>query len=155
MFMSDYPGSYTNHYAIETEKVRLTPEGGIAVKLTNRTGSASVKGSIVSASTQYNNAFKLQDDTYDALGVVYETGIANGSECWVIQSGIAEILLEDSSTSDRGNWVKASTQVGRALANSSEPAQGVISATSEHFKEIGHCILASTGGLSKAVLHFN
>lgn len=80
-------------------KVALTPEGGLAVKLTNKTGAASVKGTIVSVSTGTDNAFALSAvDASGCVGVVYETDIADAAECWVVVKGIAQVLFTNNVT---------------------------------------------------------
>lgn len=141
-------------------KVGFTTEGGLFITLTNRTGSASVKGSIVSASTTYENAFSLTGlAAYKAIGVVYDAGIADGSECRVVIAGIAEVLLEDGTAATKGHWVKTSaTTGGRADAtNMSEPG-ATLAELQEHSQEIGHCIDDATAGtdvLAKIVMHFN
>ena len=140
--------------SLKTEKCRLTPEGGIAIQLTNKTGAASVKGSVVRADTSTDNAFILLDaGGQEPIGVVYESGIADGSECWVVIAGRVQILLEDSTASTRGNWVEGSaTTAGRADATNAAPVPA------SHWKEIGHCIETLTGGtdvLAYCIIHFN
>lgn len=56
----------------------LTPTGGIAVKLTNKTGGASVKGHVLSSnSAQNNSVIKVVVDVPDPIGVFYESGVAD------------------------------------------------------------------------------
>ena len=134
-----------------------TPEGGSTFTLTNGTGSASVKGSVVSASTSADSSFILQTNQYDAIGIVYESGIANGQPCRVVYSGIAEVLFEDGVAPVRGYWVQAHTTDGRAT-NLTEPSGGGFVNSNEHFKEIGHCLESKSAGtdvLAKCVVHFN
>ena len=73
----------------------VTPEKGFAIKMINDTGSPSVKGSVLSASSAIADAFELQTVEYDCVSVVYEDGVADGQEMWVVISGVAEVLLED------------------------------------------------------------
>jgi len=137
--------------------VKFTPEGGLAIKLTNETGGNSVKGSVVHAGETVANSFELQSDEYDAIGVVYDDGIADGEECWVVVSGIAEVLLKDSTAATVGYWVKSADTDGRAEVTTAPSGIGAIAA-SEHFREIGHCLESATAGtdvLVKVVLHFN
>ena len=78
---------------------KITPEGGFAVRLTNKTSAASVKGSIVSLSTGTDNAFALAAiGASGVVGVVYEAGISDGVECWVVVKGIAETLFTNDIT---------------------------------------------------------
>lgn len=132
----------------------FTPEGGIAILLVNKTGVASVKGTVVSASTTTDYAFKIQTDEYDSIGVVYDAGIADGQLCRVVVSGIADVLLKDTTAATHGQWLAAADTDGRALA-AAVPAPP---ATDTHFKEIGHVLQsvnAGVGVLCRAVLHFN
>lgn len=135
-----------------TPKIKFTAEGGLAIKLTNKTGSASVKGTIVRASTSNDNAFILSGVSSDEpVGIVYDNGIADASECWIIVSGIAEVLLKDGTACTRGDWAGVSDTSGRAYA-STEPA-----AAAGHDTEIGHFIESKGSGtnvLAKLVLHF-
>jgi len=136
-------------------KIRFTEEGGFAILLTNKTGAASVKGTIVEADTTTDNAFKASAaSSDDPIGIVYEAGVADGSECWVVIYGIAEVLLKDTTASTRGYWVMTSDAAGRADATNAAPPGFVAS----HFQEIGHCIESKTAGtdvLAKIVMHFN
>lgn len=132
--------------------------GGQMIALRNKTGAASVKGTVVSLSDTTDDSFKLQSSEFDAVGVVYESGIADGSECWVVISGKAQVLLTDGTASTRGYWVYADAVDGRANASVAIPAGGTIQELQNHFKEIGHCLESKTAGtnvLAKCVLHFN
>ena len=141
---------------VTSPKVMMTPEGGIAVRLTNKTGSASVKGTVIAASSTTDNAFALQSNEYDAFGVVYEAGIADGQECWVVVFGIAEVLLKDTTASTRGYIALCADTDGRFIATA--PSGSPPMATDTHFKEIGHVIESKGAGtdvLCKCVIHFN
>ena len=95
--VSGASGAFTG--AVAGPKAKLTAEGGLAVKMTNKTGVASVKGSIVSLSTGTDNAFALSAvDASGVVGVVYEAGIADAAECWVVVKGIAETLFTNNVT---------------------------------------------------------
>jgi len=139
-------------------KVAFTAEGGLAIKLTNRTGGASVKGYCVSASPTYNNAVRLTPvNNPDCIGVFYETGVADGSEAWVVVIGIADVYFFGSTT--RGYFCRIGVTADTGEADGQAIAEAVPSsplATDKHFQEIGHCIESRTGaGLAKCVLHFN
>lgn len=136
--------------------VALTPEGGIAIRLINKTGAVSVKGTIVRCSTTTNNAFEVMPTVdFDSIGAVYESGIADGSLCWVVVGGIAEVLVQNGIAPARENWVGTSTTVaGRAWFG----AVPVPPTDARHFQEIGHCLeskVASPDQLCKIVMHFN
>ena len=131
----------------------LTPEGGLACRLTNKTGVVSVKGTIVEAHAATDNAFRVCDgNSVESFAIVYEDGIADGSECLIVVGGRCEVLLKDATASTRGNWVKVSDVAGRADATGASPA-----AAPTHFKEIGHAIEskgADTDVLAFIILHF-
>lgn len=153
----DDSDNVTGVTSLESTKVLLTPEGGIAVKLTNKTGAASVAGQLVKADTATNDAVVLTaiSDT-ECFGVFYNSGIVDGSEVWVVVAGIADVLFEDNHGPTRGDWVATSaTDAGYAVSQAS-PA-----AAPTHFEEIGHCIeTVAAGGAgthvaARCVLHFN
>jgi len=136
--------------------VYLTPEGGIAIKMTNDTGAASIKGTIVHPSTTDSGVETAATNAYDAIGVVYSDGVANGTDVWVVIAGVAEVLLEDGTASTAGNWVNTSgTTAGRGDMTSAVPDPPT---SASHFQEIGHCIETVGSGtdvLAKAIIHFN
>lgn len=139
----------------------VTPEGGVAVKFINKTGGASVKGEVVSAynDTAINNAIeKIAVDIPDPIGVIYNSGVADGSYVWVIVAGVAEVYFVGNTTrkhlargfltADGGSYV-----IGQAL---SEAVPSSPFANDKHFYEIGHVLESRVGaGLAKCVLHFN
>jgi hypothetical protein len=145
-----YPGS-----------VYHTPEGGIAIRMFNKTGGASVKGTLVDTQASIDFAVKIAvADDDDVMGVIYDSGVADGDLVWVVVCGVADVLLEDLSTATRGYWCRTSiTQAGRAdITNPNPPASGIIVEIQEHFREIGHCLESVTAGtdkLARVVLHFN
>lgn len=143
----------------KSDKIKLTPEGGYAIKLINKTGAPSVKGEVVCASTNVDNAFvKIVVDRPDPIGVIYESGIADGQEAWIVVSGIADVYFVGSTTSGqlaRGFITAdgASYVTGRALAENVPTSPF---ASDKHFYEISHILESRTGaGLAKCILHFN
>jgi len=143
----------------EWAEVAITPLGGICIRLLNKTGAASVLGTVVQADTVNDNAFKVCDaDGLMAIAVVYQAGVADGSLCWIVVDGIAQVLLKDATLSARGNWVYVSDVAGRANATLAAPPGGGIPELDIHMGEIGHCIeskAADTDVLAKIVVHFN
>lgn len=137
-------------------KVMFTPEGGIAVRLINKTSAASVKGTVVEADANVDEAFNIAEtDDYQVSGVVYESGVADGSACWVVIAGIAEVLVTDTTAVNRGVLMLcSSTQAGRVT-----PATQIPPTTdAEHFREVGHTLTSCTSGTNKTVkmvLHWN
>lgn len=140
------------------KKIRFTDEGGLAVRLTNKTGAASVKGTLVDPHATVNNAVALVPvNAPDIIGVMYDNGVADGAECWVVISGIADVMFVGNTTA--GHFARMTVtadtgdQAGYAI---SEAVPTSPFATDKHFQEIGHVLEARTGsGLAKVCLHFN
>jgi len=129
----------------------FTPEGGMYETFVNNTGT-SVKGTVVVASTTVANAVDIAPaDTEMPIGVIYESGIANGSNVKVVTYGKAEVLLKNTVASLLGYWCGVSDTAGRMFQN---PTPSPIT----HQREIGHSlqtISAGTNVLSLVQLHFN
>jgi hypothetical protein len=135
----------------------VSEEGGILTVLNNNTGAASIKGTLVQASTAADNSFQLASTTgYAAIGVVYDNDVPAGQPCRIVVSGVADVLLQDGIASTRGNWIHTSTTIaGRADADENVPSPPTADA---HFKEVGHCLQSVTAGtdkLCRAIIHFN
>lgn len=139
--------------------VKFTSEGGLAVRMINKTGSASVQGEVLAVSDTTDNGVDLiAVDVPDPLGVFYESGIADGSYAWVVVSGIADVYFVGNTT--RGNIARGfltadggSYVAGQALSEAYPTAPF---ASDKHFYEIGHVLESITGpGLAKCILHFN
>ena len=100
---------------IINERVMFTSIGGYAVKLTNKTGAATIKGTVVEVDTTEDEAVAIATSPYVVQGFFYEDGVADGEKAWVVISGIADVLLQDNLASFRGHWGRlSSTQAGRA-----------------------------------------
>lgn len=137
----------TNFY---NAKIRITPEGGYAVKLTNKTGGNSVKGQIVIAASGTDNAFATAGADADMpIGIVYNAGIADGQECWVVIAGRCEILV-DAGGASRGYVLYCGSTGGSATASAAVPA------ITNHMREVGHALTGVVGaGLVFAITHYN
>jgi len=141
------------------KKLPITPEGGMTISLINKTGAASIKGSVVKANSELANSFVLSvKDVPDPIGIVYESGKADGESCLVVVSGIADVLFVGNTTAghlargfltaDGGSYV-----AGKAL---SEAVPTSPFASDKHFYEMGHVLESRTGaGLAKVLVHFN
>jgi len=143
---------------INSQKVKLTAEGGIAVLMTNRTGGASVKGEVVTVSSSYDNAVsKIVVDVPNPVGVFYESGIADGAEAWIVVSGVADVYFIGNTT--RGQFGRGFVTGDAGYVSGQAFAENVPTApfaTDKHFYEICHITESRTGaGLAKGVLHFN
>lgn len=140
------------------DNVLVTELGGLAVKMVNKTGGASVKGYVVTASTTTENGVKLIEvDIPAPIGIIYNSGIADGDDVWVVIQGIAEVYYIGNTTLGylaRGFITGDAGYVsGQALA---EAVPTSPFATDKHFYEIGHLLEARVGaGLAKTVLHYN
>jgi hypothetical protein len=119
--------------------VYLTAEGGVAVYLTNQTGANTVKGQVVIAATNNPNAFVLCTNQFDIIGIVYSNGIANGSRCFVVVAGIADVLLQSNTWVTNGNWVYATTN-SRANGSLQYPDGGYNIFSIDYFKSIGYSL---------------
>jgi len=143
---------------LPADKVKFTPEGGFAVRFTNKTGVESIKGYCVTTSDGQNNAVKLVPvDVPNCVGIFYESGIADGSEAWVVISGIADVYFLGSTV--RGHLARTGLAAdtgevaGQALSEEFPVSPFDVD---KHFCEIGHVLETRTGtGLSKVILHFN
>ena len=148
--------AYFGNGNIETIKNKITNIGGIAIKLTNKTGANSIAGQLVEADTTTNDAVSISPaGNVDTIGVFLDGGIADGAEAWVVISGIADVAMDDNLAATRGYWVGAGVLAGYATNSVSPPAAPT------HFEEIGHCIESVAAGgagthiLARCVLHFN
>lgn len=130
---------------------KITPEGGFAVRLTNKSGVVSVKGQIVSHKGTVARAFDLTAvDENHCLGVVYESGIADAAECWVVVSGIAQVLMKNAATMGHICRIPLNTDDGEAAGYAMDAAQ---SGTASVYK-IGDVLeTADAEVLCKVLLH--
>ena len=153
-FMADMIDSSVSDY------MKFTDEGGLAIRLVNKTGAASVKGTLVGAGSTVTKSFEtLTADVPKCIGAVYDDGIADGELCWVVTGGLCQVLLEDTTAATAGYWVKVSdNDNGRADAQNLSPPGGTITALEDHLSEIGHCLETVSAGTDKLcwiLMHFN
>lgn len=139
------------------EAIKFTPEGGLAIKLINKTGAPSVKGNVVTPGGATSSVELVPIDVPNAIGVFYESGIADGSSAWVVVSGIADVYFIGNTTIGQlartGLTADAGEVAGQAIA---EAFPVPPFATDKHFCEVGHILESRVGaGLAKVVLHFN
>ena len=130
---------------------KITPEGGFAVRLTNKSGAVTVKGQIVGIKTGTDNAFDLTavGATYN-LGVVYESGVADAAECWVVVAGIAQVLMKNAAERGQLCRIPLNTDAGEAAGYAMAAAQ---SDTASVYK-IGDVLeSAAAEALCKVLLH--
>jgi hypothetical protein len=132
----------------------FTEEGGVCVKLINKTGVASVKGQVVQVYATTDNAYAVNAINSDMpIGIVYDAGVADGSSVRVVVAGKADILVDSAQTIARGRVVYSSgTTAGRVDSAATVPA------ASTHFRECGHMLETKTNTgstLCRCVLHWN
>ena len=139
-----------------TGTTRRTPEGGYAVRLINNTGARSVKGTVVSTDTAIDKAVRVcVANSVVPFGVMYDEA-DNGKMCWVVISGLAEVLIKDGTEAVKGDWVGMSDANGRAYTaahSGTTPPE-----TAVHNRELGHCLESKSAGsdvLALIALHFN
>jgi len=142
---------------LRNAKVGLSRDGGLMIKMINKTGANSVKGAVLRSGSISGSVINVAVGIPDSIGVFYEDGIPDGESAWVIVSGVAEVLYISNTTSGHlaRTFITAESGaiVGRAL---SEAVPTSPFASDKHFCEIGHVIESRAGaGLAKTVLHFN
>ncbi len=131
-----------------TKNVAITREGGFAQRYTNKTGAASVKGTAVEASASADNAVDIADvSDVEPIGFIYNSGIADGNDVWVVTNGKAQGLMENSSACVRGDWMGISDSAAGRLQCSTEPP-----ATVKHDQECGHSVESVNAGTDVLVL---
>lgn len=135
---------------IVAEKSKLTSIGGLAVKLTNRTGANTIAGQLVKADTGDDDSFVTAGANADnVIGIVLDADVADGAEAWVVGGGIAAVLM------DAGGSVRGDRLISSATAGSAD-VWNTGGAVATHFQEIGHCIETRVGaGLARCKVHFN
>ena len=155
--MKKFLGSAPFGWNIKSSFMKFTTEGGLAIRIINKTGGASIKGYIVEASDTIDNAIKhTTGDDIDPIGIVYDDDIPDGELVWIVVSGIAEVFYSGAvtrATFSRVPTIAEAIASGQAI-NEALPVPPF--ATDKHFQEIGHPIESRVGaGLAKTVLHFN
>lgn len=142
---------------VGTANILLTPEGGLAVRIINKTGATSVKGNVLELEGSTDLGVELAGiNDPDPCGIMYTAGVPDGGYCYMVVSGIAEVLYGTTvtrATFSRTPVTADSVAAGLAVA---EALPTPPFSTDKHFMEIGHP-LESIGapGLAKTVLHFN
>jgi hypothetical protein len=140
-----------------TDKIAITDAGGLAIKLTNKTGAASVKGYCVTTGSADNSVILVPVDVPNCIGVFLEDDVADGDEAWIVVSGIADVYFSVAPT--RGYLARTGLTADTGEVSGQALSEAIPSspfATDKHFCEIGHILESKAGaGLAKVVLHFN
>ncbi len=131
-----------------SEKAGMSTIGGHLVKLTNKTGSPTVAGQLVLASTGTDDAFATCGANSDAcIGIVLAAGIADGAEAWIVTGGVADVLI------DSGGCTHGDRMIASATAGSAD-VWNTGGAVATHFTEIGHCNETRVGaGFARCMIH--
>ena len=130
----------------------LTSEGGFAIKLSNKSGNLIKKGTLVSLSVLDAGGIVLtgqSNSSSSPVGVVYEDA-ANNSDCWIVVSGIAGVLMKNNQNSNAGDRICVSDVNGRVVPVSSNQSVDKVNT-------IGYCLESKSSGtdvLVKIVLKF-
>ena len=130
------------------------------IKLINNSGADSIKGTLVMAAHGIGYGWEvLPADGDDCIGVVGEDEIADGEETFIINSGSALVLLQNSTASTQGFWARSSlTVAGRAdITNAVPPGHGIVN-VELHFHQLGHSVEDKVGGtniLAEIIIGFN
>lgn len=138
--------------------IRVTPEGGLAIKLINDTGAPTVKGELVHPSTTIQGAVeKSSIGDPDIIGAFYEDGIPDGEKAWIVIYGIADVYFIGNTLAGQFARMCEAGDVGATNGRAIAEAVPVPPfATNKHFQEIGHVLETRIGpGLAKIVMHFN
>ena len=134
------------------------PLVGNDILLINKTGAASVKGTVVTASSSVDNACsKVQIDIPNPIGVIAEDDVPDGIAVRVITGGIGDVLFVGNTT--RGHLARTCVTADSNATQGQAISEAIPTspfATDKHFMEIGHVLESRTGaGLAKCLLHFN
>lgn len=143
---------------IGNANTRMTPEGGLAIRVLNKTGAPSVKGTVLEAHTTISGAVKLADvDDIDPNSVMYDDGVPDGQYVWVVTGGKTPVLYSTTvalGTISRVSISGDGTATAGYAVNEALPTPPF--ATDNHFREIGHPLEAiGSPGLAMTALHFN
>ncbi len=130
-------------------KGRLTPLGGLAILLTNKSGAVSVAGDVIQSHATIADAVIVADaSATNVFGAFYESGIADGSSAWIVVAGKADIHMDAGGCSVQDRIITSATAGRGDVSNA--PAVAV------HFQEIGHAIEAAAANANAlCVIHFN
>lgn len=86
-----------------SDTMMITPEGGIAILVLNDIGFASVKGYIckASASAGYGVELIATNAPGNIFAIMYESGIANGQNVWVVIHGMADVYTWNGTSNEQ------------------------------------------------------
>lgn len=118
---------------LRTPKILIDNNGAICVKLTNKTGAASVRGESVEPSSTTDFAvMQAASNDINPLGTFRDDGVADGSEAWIATEGLCPART-DAGGATRAYWAGSSATAGRVDGVNNSPPS-----TAQHFQEMGH-----------------
>lgn len=123
------------------DNIRFSTDLGLVIKLINKTGAVTIKGTVVGADSSLSDAFTLPVNEYSTIGIVFEGSIADGLGCLVAVAGKARVLLKDGTSATRGHIVYASDIPGRVIT-----AAPSIPTDFTYLKRIGMCTESRSSG---------
>lgn len=131
----------------------ITPIGGIARKVLNKTGGATVIGEgCVPSSTTDNAVEKMPINALNCIGVWYEGGVADGQEAWMVFYGTVDFLA-DATGSTRADVVFPSSATAGRFKTDVIPTPPN---ADQHFRECGHALEGKGANtLFRGFIHFN
>ena len=103
--------SHDNYYE-KSSNLLITSDGGLAIKLVNKTGGTSVVGSVLALSTSYNDAVVLADASTPVIGIMSSVGVEDGRYVWVTVFGKVKVRVKDGVAVGRGVLLKCSDVPG-------------------------------------------
>lgn len=136
---------------VTTPNIMITPDGGLAIRVYNNTGSTLLKGRVVKVDTGIDNGVVLTAvSDPDPVGIVY-VDILTGQWGWIVVGGYAEVYVDNAGATPREAWIGVSTTtVGQCTSS------GVPATATDHFRECGHTVKSRAGpGLVMSIIHFN
>ena len=132
-------------------RIYLTPEGGMAVKMTAAEGMAQGEIVYMNLTGVGGQVWKAPVDSDMPIGTVYDASATAGGEVWISTAGIGFAKLTDAVAPTIGNIITTSASA-RGLGDQA----AAIPSVAKHYKEIGHFIESGVAGQpARAILHFN
>jgi len=136
-----------------TPNMMITPEGGLAIRVYNDTGTALLKGRVVKANVGVDDAVVLTAvGDLDPIGIVY-ADFNTGTWGWIVVAGFADVYVDNAGAVNREDWLGTSNTTAGQCTASPIP---IPPNANQHFQEVGHTVRSRTGaGLVRSVLHWN
>jgi hypothetical protein len=139
---------------LATTKIATTDDGGLAVKLVNKTGADSIKGYCVTAGSADNSVILVPVDSVNCLGVFLESDIPDGSEAWVVVSGIADVYFFTETT--RGHMARTGLTADTGEVSGQAISEAFPAVLDDTLCKVGNVLESkAAAGLAKVLLHFN